>query len=985
MARSLFRFTYVRHGSIIDGSWCAFDLALLALRPPSRRAMRRLDGLLAERKFYTGDSTMAEKAKGLSIDEIKAETKRLASDLAFKARAPVTIQLVGGQHIAFTYATDESKKQHHIPIVMNPDTLKKVRNKEQALKIWRGIGIHELLHHLFPAESQYKAAYKEGFKDLFNLVDDEQNERMGRAMDVEWGACLQAVCAHVFPSKKKNDEQLNIGIIDGEPAKNGRKPRGIAAHNVYAKRWNLFAYHFRRHIPGCTDPVVAEALNLIPTRFIDLDKAELFELTKRIHLTLAKGLELPNLPEPTEPEEEEEEKKKEDPKAPQPSAGGEAEEDKDKKDDDKEDAPELPPDRGWSLKRILTSKWMILPFGLFIAIWTMLLLRGGIDFWVQVAVFGGIALIALIAFLFARRAFIKMLLAQIKARTLGPPGAPTPVGKAFSTKNARIAILIVVLAIVGFLLWKLLLWLGMTVLLCAAQFILLIGACAVANHFSKSESRKNKPVSKWMSGLLVVIVIASTAGMGFTMHKLGLGILIIAPVVSILLLGGLIALAMWLPGKKEGANGEAGGYRREKLSVRIKRLLKEMCLNALHAIGRGFARFFKWIGGLLASIGIFIWRIAVWVWKRIIVPTAQFIAYWCVRAYWKMEPWLTRLWRNSFFRLAVVALPVAAIIVIMYAVLYTAGKINIWLMIALIVLLLLLLLLLFLFRKKIKKFIITELFMPMPSLMDLSMQVPLDMETEWFVQIDNVQPVEPDQAVLDELQPLVHALAQQLRPYFQKCGRITIDRDDQPEGYDLVDEAELALVGESQIFVDDDTAPKPSVHLEVALDCSSSMASATATLKPGEKFKLGKFFALVLEQATLNLPGVSAHFWGFTNNVIYDCGVPGEGRSSGLVCGGGNNDSAMLWHMGQSAAKSGKHVKILLMLSDGQPSECSWLSLHNLVLQFEQEGMIPWNFALDVIQIPAFKRFFTDLVGQTMDEAIVTMGETLAAIAQEYS
>src|SRR4029453_2020698 len=191
--------------------------------------------------------------------------------------------------------------------------------------------------------------------------------------------------------------------------------------------------------------------------------------------------------------------------------------------------------------------------------------------------------------------------------------------------------------------------------------------------------------------------------------------------------------------------------------------------------------------------------------------------------------------------------------------------------------------------------------------------------------------------------------------YLKKCGRQVVDREDQPEGYDLTDEAELALVGETSIFIDDDTVPNPSVHLEIALDCSSSMNSPTQSLRPGEKFLLGKKFALILEQAVLNLPGVSAHFWGFTDSTIYDCGVPGEGRVSGLQCGGGNNDAAMLWHMGQSAAKSGKDVKILLMLSDGQPSECSWLALHNLVLQFEQEGMIPWNFALDVINIPAFE------------------------------
>ena len=209
-----------------------------------------------------------------------------------------------------------------------------------------------------------------------------------------------------------------------------------------------------------------------------------------------------------------------------------------------------------------------------------------------------------------------------------------------------------------------------------------------------------------------------------------------------------------------------------------------------------------------------------------------------------------------------------------------------------------------------------------------------------------------------------------------------MDKEDQPDGHDLIEEAELALIGETNIFVEDERYPRASVHLEVALDCSGSMGSATLSLSPGEKFRLGKLFAMVLEQAIINLPGVSAHFWGFTSDTIFDCGVAGERKISGLKCGGGNNDAAMLYQMGQSARSSGKDVKILLMLSDGQPSECSWLSLRNLVHKFEQEGMIPWNFALDVIKTPAFERFFTDLVGQTQDEAVMTMGQILAAIAQ---
>ncbi len=194
---------------------------------------------------------MVKFASGLTHEEIERETGKLASDLAFYARRPVNIQLVAGKHIAFTFNTDKDKKA--IPVVMNPSILEKVRNRERALLIWWGIGRHELLHHMFPADPQYKQAYRENFGHLFNLVDDEQNERRGRALDKSWGASFQSVCAFIFPSKDR--EKVSTGIADG--GKEERKPVGMEADKVYSKRWSIFAYHFRRHIPGCQDPVVA--------------------------------------------------------------------------------------------------------------------------------------------------------------------------------------------------------------------------------------------------------------------------------------------------------------------------------------------------------------------------------------------------------------------------------------------------------------------------------------------------------------------------------------------------------------------------------------------------------------------------------------------------------------------------------------------------------------------------------------------------------
>lgn len=902
---------------------------------------------------------MVKFASGITPEELERETGKLASDLAFYARRPVNIQMVAGKHIAFTFDTDKLKQA--IPVVMNPSILEKVRNKDRAILLWWGIGRHELLHHMFPAPEQYKQAYKENFGHLFNLVDDEQNERRGRALDPSWGASFQSVCAYIFSSKDR--DKVSTGIADGGKAE--RAPMGMEADKVYSKRWSIFAYHFRRHIPGCQDPVVAEALELIPGNFKDLEKDELLDLTRRIHKTLSKGIIMPPVIEPEEPEEEEKKEKKPEPQKP--------EEPKDKEDGKEE--PVVVRDSVWSLKRLLKNKFMYASFAVFLVAWTLLFLRQGVDFWIQVAVIGTVIFIAIAAFLYMRRAYIKSLLKAAQEAlkpTAGPPIDPAKKKAAFGAFVAAVFV-----GIAAFLIW----WMDLG----AAWFVLLgavvwfAGTLAFANWLSERAERRQKPMNRWSIIPLVVMCLGSIAALLYVMQMFGMGRFWLAIAGGILMCVPF-CLVLILLGSGKGSGRESTFMQRMKRGAGpIWAKIQDRIAFVLEAI-------WKVIGPPIVAVTGGIWRffrgIAVYCWTQI-VNFAKWIWYWCRRTYWAVSPHVIRLWRNPYFRLALIALPLAAILCILYAIAVKAVAVSWWLLALLILLLLVLLALLWIFRKQISKFILSELFMPMPDLMSFFIQPPLDMTTDWFVQIDDVVQVEPNQEVIDELIPETYALAEQLRKYLAECGSALVDKEDQPDGHDLTDEAELALIGESAIFVEDERYPKASVHLEIALDCSSSMNSATLTLAAGEKFRLGKLFAMVLEQAVINLPGVSARFWGFTSDKIYDCGVAGERRISGLVCNGGNNDAAMLWKMGQSAKDSGKDVKILLMLSDGQPSECSWLSLRNLVLKFEQEGMIPWNFALDVIRTPAFERFFTDLVGQTKDEAVLTMGQILASIAAE--
>lgn len=765
----------------------------------------------------------AKKVHGLSHDQFVLEAKRLVADLAFFAKRPVTLKLVGGDHIAYTYNTED--KQHPIPVVLNPNCVSGVRNKERAISILRGIGFHELLHHLHPAEAQYKQANEEGFMSLFNLIDDEQNERRGTSADPSWGAHFQSVCAFIFPTERARNAQssrLDTGIADGGK-EDKSEATGFAASEVYRLRWNAFAYHFRRHIPRPTgaserDPSggavdqVARALSLIPDNFKDLSKEALLDLVRRVHFTLATDVKLP------EPKAKGKKSEEEKPSA-SPSSAPAPEDEVD------EGAFVVAPvERKSRWEGLLTSKWSYIALGVCVLGWAALFSQGGSDLWFRVV------------------------------QILG-------------------CIILFVLAVIGVL--KLL------------------------KHI-KAPERENK---------------LKTPGSGIAERV--------------------------MEAVRDGIEAGFGG-----IGYLLGRIFKGRFFTF---IGAKIIAFFKGVG-------------------------------WC---FGMLRRGAIHLWNQRWFRIAVVTVPPAVMLMIFWAIFMKAGEINWWLAVLAILLLLALLIFGWIFRQKIADFLIGDILLDTDFEMAANLTPPMDFETAEFNLIENIEPVDADQAFLDWALPLIQPMAQALRPVLAKVGSVRVDLEDQPVGHDVIDEIEQLYLGESNIFVEDESRNAASLHIEVAVDCSSSMTSENASLKRGEKFKLAKLFALVVEEATRNQRGVSSRLWGFTDTAIYDCGQAGEHRISGLKASGGNNDSAMLFHMGKSAQASGKSVKMLFMLSDGQPSDCSWLSLRNLVLRFEAEGMVPWHFALDKIKDSAFERYFTDLCGQSLEDAIVMMVGILAAIAAE--
>lgn len=769
---------------------------------------------------------MARKDTSLTKEEFVSEAERLVTDLAFYAGRPVRLRLMDGDHIAFTYNTEDTKNV--IDVVLNPSCVKDVRNKERARSILRGIGFHELLHHLHPAEEQYKKAVEEGFKSLLNLIDDEQNERRGTADNPQWGAHFQSVCAFIFPTARRRNNSISTGIADGGKEEE-ESTSGFAASEAYRLRWNEFAYHFRRHIPHTNEAVsdnasaVKAALALIPGNFKDLSKDQLLDLTREVHLTLARGLELPEPPGKQDQNDK-----------PKPSPGSPAPADED---DDNGGGLFSGSGKEHFWKSLFTSKWSYITLGILLVLWAAIFSRGGSQFWF----------------------------------------------------NAAIALAVIGSAVVG------------------AVFI-----------------------SAWLRRF-----------MNKRRHP-----------------------ELVLSEKKEpGVLRRAWNQVKSKTASTFRRTFGFLP-KVFSSIGRAvkvgpIGKF-----GLRLKLG---WNIT---WRGI-----KF-------GYFKFKWAVNWLWHRKLLRILLISIPIACLLMMLWAVMTRAGEVNWWLAVLLLLLLLLMLFLGWYYRAKLKDFLVGDLVMDSDFEHAANITPPMDFETLDFNLIDDILPVESDDAFLMEHLPTVQPLAHALRPVLAKVGKMPRDKEDEPVGHDVIDELEALYLGETNVFVDEEEVNSASLHIEVAIDCSSSMTSENATLKRGEKFKLAKLFALVVEEATRNQRGISTRFWGFTDGVIYDCGTAGQYKSTGLRAMGGNNDSAMLYHMGKSAQASGKAVKMLFMLSDGQPSNCSWGSLRNLVVRLEADGMVPWHFALDQIKDSAFEKYFTDLCGQPLPEAIMTMCGILAAIAE---
>lgn len=385
------------------------------------------------------------------------------------------------------------------------------------------------------------------------------------------------------------------------------------------------------------------------------------------------------------------------------------------------------------------------------------------------------------------------------------------------------------------------------------------------------------------------------------------------------------------------------------------------------------------------ALAVFVTECAVLAWRatRHGIKVARFKLR---EAGWNIEPSLERLWANIAFRASImIAMPLAAVGCMILSIMLTAARHNVLLVLPMVVMLAVTLVAVAFNYKRLVNIIVAEPFFGMPELTGTSEGVPLDRSTREWIPITDVRRVYANQAVLAQLMPTVTACSRPIRDALEQLGESDADVENQRTGATLGENAHEVVRGNLAIRVDSRPKKLPSVYVGVGLDCSSSEKLRSNYFDEGGKFLTLQTMGLILEHGMVGQKRVAGHLYGYVDTLIHDCGLPGDFAASGLECRGGNNDTAMLDILRQEALASDKEIKIIIMMNDSQPADCSALSFNDMVSRCRREGIYVIQMVTDDSHPAANDAIVISLCRNSKRNAAIQLAQALVKIGEEWA
>jgi hypothetical protein len=246
-----------------------------------------------------------------------------------------------------------------------------------------------------------------------------------------------------------------------------------------------------------------------------------------------------------------------------------------------------------------------------------------------------------------------------------------------------------------------------------------------------------------------------------------------------------------------------------------------------------------------------------------------------------------------------------------------------------------------------------------------------------FARITSVNKLELDRAAAEALAVQVRRQGFHLRRYLEDLGlaRVPERRRIQGHRFDESRVQALLLRNDPRVLIARRVEVHTDVFLGVVVDCSGSMQCSG-------RIERARLFAALIAEAVRGMKTIDLRLFGFTDQVIYDAGDANACAAHRLAAGGGNNDAAALWHAAQVARQSKRRSQVLVMISDGLPTECSAAALRNLVEQLTRRArMVCAQVAVAPITEPCFPHYVL-LNESNQDEAVRRFGALVGALVR---
>jgi hypothetical protein len=247
-----------------------------------------------------------------------------------------------------------------------------------------------------------------------------------------------------------------------------------------------------------------------------------------------------------------------------------------------------------------------------------------------------------------------------------------------------------------------------------------------------------------------------------------------------------------------------------------------------------------------------------------------------------------------------------------------------------------------------------------------------------FKAIEVAEPLPYDAAAHARIVATIRPHIRRLRSYLERLGRQEVEQHASKVGHrvDIPQARRAAVKPEVAVLVHSRDEILTDAHIGILIDRSGSMA--------GTKLEWAKAFAVLLAEAARGVRGLDGHLHAFDDEQLIPLGGFARPAIAPLKSNGGNNDAAALWQAGQVALASRKRHRLVVMISDGLPTECSVPALEDVVRRLTSEHhVVCAQVAVDRLGVECFPHF-VDLSACGFDEAVGRFGRLLITLTKDW-